>query len=65
MAILVAIAVNEDGYRKVLGAAQGMKADKHAGLCPATPYGSPPNEWDNEKYTNIKPLKRNPINTAI
>jgi len=28
VAILVAIAVNEDGYREVLGAAQGMKEDK-------------------------------------
>ena len=28
MAILVAIAVNEDGYREVLGAAEGMKEDK-------------------------------------
>ena len=28
VAILVAIAVNEDGYRKVLGAAEGMKEDK-------------------------------------
>ena len=28
IAILVAIAVNEDGYREVLGAAEGMKGDK-------------------------------------
>ena len=28
MAILVALAVNEDGYREVLGAAKGMKEDK-------------------------------------
>lgn len=28
MAILVAIAVNEDGYREVLGAAEGMKEDR-------------------------------------
>lgn len=28
MAILVAIAVNEDGFREVLGAAEGMKEDK-------------------------------------
>ena len=28
MAILVAIAVHEDGYREVLGAAEGMKEDK-------------------------------------
>ena len=28
VAILVAIAVNEDGFRKVLGAAEGMKEDK-------------------------------------
>ena len=28
VAILVAIAVNEDGYREVLGAAKGMKEDK-------------------------------------
>lgn len=28
MAILVAIAENEDGYREVLGAAEGMKEDK-------------------------------------
>ena len=28
VAILVAIAVNEDGYREVLGAAEGMKDDK-------------------------------------
>ena len=30
VAILVAIAVNEDGYREVLGAAEGMKEDKAA-----------------------------------
>ena len=28
VAILVAIAVNEDGYREVLGAAEDMKEDK-------------------------------------
>ena len=28
VAILVAIAVNEDGYREVLGAAEGMKEDQ-------------------------------------
>ncbi len=28
MAILVAIAVNENGYREVLGAAEGLKEDK-------------------------------------
>ena len=28
VAILVAIAMNEDGYRKVLGVAEGMKEDK-------------------------------------
>ena len=28
MAVLVAIAVNEEGYREVLGAAEGMKEDK-------------------------------------
>ena len=28
VAILVTIAVNEDGYREVLGAAEGMKEDK-------------------------------------
>jgi transposase-like protein len=28
ISVLVAIAVNEDGYRKVLGAAEGMKEDK-------------------------------------
>ena len=28
MAILVAISVNEDGFREVLGAAEGMKEDK-------------------------------------
>lgn len=28
IAVLVAIAVNEDGYREVLGAAEGMKEDK-------------------------------------
>lgn len=28
VAILVAIAVNEDGYREVLGAAEGTKEDK-------------------------------------
>ena len=28
MSILIAIAVNEDGYREVLGAAEGMKEDK-------------------------------------
>ena len=45
VAVLVAIAVNEDGYREVLGAAEGMKEDKaswvsfffDAGLCQATP----------------------------
>lgn len=31
VAILVAIAVNEDGYREVLGAAEGMKEDKATG----------------------------------
>jgi putative transposase len=31
VAILVAIAVNEDGYREVLGAAEGMKEDKSSG----------------------------------
>ena len=31
VSILVAIAVNEDGYREVLGAAEGMKEDKAAG----------------------------------
>ena len=30
VAILVAIAVNEDGYREVLGAAEGMKEDKRS-----------------------------------
>ena len=30
MAILVAIAVNEDGYREVLGAAEGMQEDKNS-----------------------------------
>lgn len=28
VAVLVAIAVNEDGYREILGAAEGMKEDK-------------------------------------
>ena len=28
MAILVAIAVNQDGFREVTGAAEGMKEDK-------------------------------------
>lgn len=28
VAILMAIAVNEDGFREVLGAAEGMKEDK-------------------------------------
>ena len=28
MAILVVITVNEDGYREVIGAAEGMKEDK-------------------------------------
>ena len=28
VAVLVAIAVNEDGFREVLGAAEGMKEDK-------------------------------------
>ena len=28
VSILVAIAVNEDGYREVLGADEGMKEDK-------------------------------------
>ena len=31
VAVLVAIAVNEDGYREVLGAAEGMKEDKASG----------------------------------
>ena len=30
MAVFVAIAVNEDGYREVLGAAEGMKEDKES-----------------------------------
>ncbi len=38
MAILVAIAVNEDGYREILGAAEGMKEDKSSW----TPAGPPP-----------------------
>lgn len=32
MAVLVAIAVNEDGYREVLGAVEGMKEDKASWL---------------------------------
>ena len=32
IAVLVAIAVNEDGYREVLGAAEGMKEDKASGV---------------------------------
>jgi transposase, mutator family len=28
VAILVAIAVNQDGFREVIGAAEGMKKDK-------------------------------------
>ena len=32
VSILVAIAVNEDGYREVLGAAEGMKEDKESWL---------------------------------
>ena len=32
MAILVAIAVNEDGYRRALGAAEGMKEDKASSI---------------------------------
>ena len=36
VAILVAIAVNEDGYREVLGAAEGMKEDKASWVCAAT-----------------------------
>ena len=32
VAVLVAIAVNEDGYREVLGAAEGMKEDKASWL---------------------------------
>ena len=32
VAVLVAIAVNEDGYREVLGAAEGMKEDKESWL---------------------------------
>ncbi len=31
VAILVAIAVNEDGYREVLGAAEGMKRTRPVG----------------------------------
>ena len=31
VAVLVAIAVNEDGFREVLGAAEGMKEDKASG----------------------------------
>lgn len=30
VAVLVAITVNEDGYREVLGAAEGMKKDKES-----------------------------------
>lgn len=33
VSILVAIAVNEDGYREVLGVAEGMKEDKSSWLC--------------------------------
>lgn len=33
VAILVAIAVNEDGFREVLGAADGMKEDKESWRC--------------------------------
>ena len=32
VAILVAIAVNEDGYREVLGAIKGMKEERPVGL---------------------------------
>ena len=32
VAVLVAIAVNEGGYREVLGATEGMKADKASGV---------------------------------
>ena len=31
VAVLVAIAVNEDGYREVLGAAEGMRKIRKAG----------------------------------
>jgi hypothetical protein len=43
VAILVAIAVNEDGYREVLGAAEGMKEDKASlgKLLPVTPWSWP------------------------
>lgn len=46
MAILVAIAVNEDGYREVLGVAEGMKEDKGqlGQLLPVAPQSWP--EWD-------------------
>ena len=33
VAILVAIAVNEDGFREVLGASEVMKEDKESWLC--------------------------------
>ena len=33
VAVLVAIAVNKDGYREVLGAAEGMKEDKASWVC--------------------------------
>ena len=46
VAILVAIAVNEDGYREVLGAAEGIKEDKarwvsfFQWLCGRGPHGA-------------------------
>ena len=42
VSILVAIAVNEDGYREVLGAAEGMKEDK-------PPAGSASFQWLKER----------------
>ena len=58
VAILVAIAVNEDGYREVLGASEGMKADEASWVSfvlwlrhvAAT-------QWGNKKYMNVKHLE--------
>ena len=38
VAILVVIAVNEDGYREVLGAAEGMKKTSPAGSVSSNSY---------------------------
>ena len=59
VAILVAIAVNEDGYREVLGVAEGMKEGQlcpHAGLRPTAPCVAG-TQWGNKKYMNMNHLE--------